>query len=103
MVETTLLVVAGRALTVPRLLKRILQVAMAIALTFALLLVVIAGNGFLVGRQTSLQAGVGAWLAFIRRPDILATMTLTAAVTVSFLSWQRKQERRATGPGKTVA
>lgn len=103
MVETTLLVVAGRALTVPRLVKRILQVAIAVVLTSALLLMVIAGNGFLVGRQTSLQAGVSAWLAFIRRPDILASMTLTAAVTVLFLSWQRKQERRAMGPGKTVA
>jgi hypothetical protein len=100
MIETTLLVVAGRTLTVPRILKRVLQIAGAIALTSATQLVVIAGNGFLIGRQTSLQAGVAAWLAFVRRPDILATMTLTAAVTVMFLSWQRKQERRAAGPGR---
>jgi branched-subunit amino acid transport protein len=99
MVETTLLVVAGKSLTVPRLLKRILQIASAVVLTAAVFLVVIVGNGFLVGRQTSLQAGVNAWLAFVKRPDILATMILTAAVTVMFVYWQRKQERRG-GSGR---
>jgi ABC-type sulfate transport system permease subunit len=95
MLETTLLVVSGKKLTVPRLLKRILQVAMAVALTAAVFLVVIVGNGLLVGRQASLQAGINLWLAFIKRPDILATMVLTALVTVLFVYWQRNQERRA--------
>ena len=54
MVETTLLVVSGKKLTVPRILKRSLQVAIAVALTAAVFLVVIVGNGVLVGRQTSL-------------------------------------------------
>jgi len=97
MVETTLLVVAGKSLTVPRLLKRILQIASAVVLTAAVFLAVIVGNGFLVGRQTSLQAGVNAWLAFVKRPDILATMILTAVVTVMFVYWQRKQERKGGG------
>ena len=35
MVETTTLVVAGRKMSVPRLFKRILQVALAVALTAA--------------------------------------------------------------------
>ena len=95
MLETTLLVVSGKKLTVPRLLKRILQVAIAVALTAAVFLVVIVGNGLLVGRQASLQAGINLWLAFIKRPDILATMVLTALVTVLFVYWQRNQERRA--------
>ena len=95
MLETTLLVVSGKKLTVPRLLKRILQVAIAVALTAAVFLVVIVGNGLLVGRQASLQAGINLWLAFIKRPDILATMVLTAFVTVLFVYWQRNQERRA--------
>ena len=99
MVETTLLVVAGRSLSVPRLLKRIVQIASAVVLTAAVFLVVIVGNGFLVGRQTSPQAGVNAWLAFVKRPDILATMILTAAVTVMFVYWQRKQERKDGGSG----
>jgi len=100
MLETTLLVVSGKKLTVPRLLKRILQVAIAVALTAAVFLVVIVGNGLLVGRQTSLQAGINLWLAFIKRPDILATMILTALVTVLFVYWQRNQERRAVNAGR---
>jgi hypothetical protein len=95
MLETTLLVVSGKKLTVPRLLKRILQIAIAVVLTAAVFLVVIVGNGVLVGRQASLQAGINLWLAFIKRPDILATMFLTALVTVLFIYWQRNQERRA--------
>ena len=102
MVETTLLVVAGKSLTVPRLLKRILQIASAVVLTAAVFLVVIVGNGFLGVRQTSLQAGVNAWLAFVKRPDILATMILTAVVTVMFVYWQRKQERRGGGSGRAA-
>jgi hypothetical protein len=103
MVETTLLVVSGKKLTVPRILKRSLQIAIAVALTAAVILVVIVGNGLLVGRQVSLQAGINVWLAFIKRPDILATMILTAFVTVLFVYWQRNQDRRAGGSGRTQA
>jgi len=101
MVETTILVVSGKKLTVPRILKRSLQIAIAVALTAAVFLVVIVGNGVLVGRQTSLQAGINVWLAFIKQPDILATMILTAFVTVLFVYWQRSQERKAGSPGRT--
>ena len=91
MVETTLLVVSGKRMTVPRILKRTLQVALAVAFTAAVFLVVIVGNGLIVGRQQSLQVGINAWLAFIKRPDILATMVLTAFVTVLLVYWQRNQ------------
>jgi hypothetical protein len=101
MVETTMLVVVGKKLSVPRIFKRTLQVAIAVGLTAAVILVVIVGNGLLVGRRTSLQAGVDVWLAFIRRPDILATMTLTGIVTVLFVYWQRNQERKVGGSGRT--
>ena len=94
MVETTVLVVAGKGLTVPRILKRLVQIAAGVALTAGVFLVVIVGNGMLVGRQTSLQAGITQWLAFIKRPDILATMILTALVTVVFVYWQRGHERK---------
>jgi hypothetical protein len=100
MVETTILVVAGRGLRVPRILKRTLQIAVAVGLTAAAFLVVIVSNGLLVGRQVSLQAGVNVWLAFIKRPDILATMVLTAFVTVIFVYWQRNQERKAGGSSR---
>jgi branched-subunit amino acid transport protein len=95
MVETTILVVSGKKLTVPRILKRSLQIAVAVGLTALVFLVVIVGNGVLVGRQTSLQAGITVWLAFIKRPEILATMVLTAFVSVLFVYWQRNQERKA--------
>jgi branched-subunit amino acid transport protein len=101
MVETTMLVVVGKKLSVPRIFKRTLQVAMAVALTAAVILVVIVGNGLLVGRRASLQAGIDVWLAFIKRPDILATMILTAIVTVLFVYWQRNQERKVGGSGRT--
>jgi Ni,Fe-hydrogenase I cytochrome b subunit len=98
--ETTGLVVAGKKLPVPRLLKRLLQVAIAVALTAGVFFVMIVGNGFLVGRGSTLQAGYNVWLAFIRRPDILTTMVLTAFITVLFVYWQRNQERRAGGSSR---
>jgi hypothetical protein len=88
--QTTILVLAGKKLTVPRVLKRTLQIAVSVGLT---LLVVQVGGGLLAGRASLLQAAAANWLAFIR-PDILAIMTLTAAVTVLFVYWQRDQERK---------
>jgi len=100
MVETTVLVVAGKKLPLPRLFKRVLQVAIAVALTAGVFFVMIVGNGFLLGRGTSFQAGLNVWLAFIKRPDILTTMVLTAFVTVLFVYWQRNQERKAGAPNR---
>jgi hypothetical protein len=100
MVETTILVVAGKKLPMPRLFKRVLQVAIAVVLTAGVFFVMIVGNGFLLGRGTSFQAGLNVWLTFIKRPDILTTMVLTAFVTVLFVYWQRNQERRAGAPNR---
>jgi hypothetical protein len=47
-----------------------------------------------------LQAGINMWLAFVKRPDILSTMVLTAFVTVVFVYWQRNQERRVGGSSR---
>jgi len=58
MVETTILVVAGKKLPMPRLFKRVLQVAIAVALTAGVFFVMIVGNGFLLGRGASFQAGL---------------------------------------------
>ena len=94
MVEKTILALpAGKKVSVPRAFKRTLQIALAVALTAAILLLVIAGSGMLVGRGGTLQAGFATWLAFIRRADILATMTITALVTVMLVYWQRDRER----------
>ena len=95
MVERTILALpAGKKVSVPRLLKRALQIALALALTAAVQLVMIVGNGLLIGRGTTLQSAVNIWLAFIKRPDILSTMTVTAVVTVLLVYWQRDRERR---------
>ena len=102
MVETTMLVVAGKKMSVPRLIKRALQVAIAVALTASVFLVMIVGNGTLVGRGASIQVGINAWLAFIKRPEILSTMVLTAIVTVLLVHWQRNQERRSGGSNRPL-
>jgi hypothetical protein len=99
MAETTMLVVGAAKMSVPRLLKRLVQVALAVALTAGVFFVMIAGNGYLVGR-TTFQAGFNTWLAFIRRPDILTTMVLTAVVTVLLVYWQRDRERKAGGSSR---
>jgi hypothetical protein len=93
MSEKTILVVPGKRLSVPRLVKRALQVAAGVGLTALVVLAIVIGNGFLLPRGRPLQ-GWDVWLAFINRTDILATMVLTAIVTVLFVYWQRDQERK---------
>lgn len=100
MVETTGLVVGTKRMLVPRLLKRALQIAATVTLTASILLVVIVGNGFLVGKAPSFRTGLNVWLAFIQRPEILSTMILTAIVAVLFLYWQRNQERKVGGSSR---
>ncbi len=101
MIERTMLVAAGKKAMVPRLLKRAVQIAATVALTAGVLLIVIVGNGFLVGKAPSFKTGWNLWLSFVQRPDILSTMFLTAIVAVAFLYWQRNQERKAGGMGRT--
>jgi hypothetical protein len=92
MSEKTILVVPGKKMTVPRPLKRSLQIAAAVALTAGEALAILVGNGLLVPRGHLLQ-GWDVWVTFINRTDILATMVLTALVTVLFVYWQRDHER----------
>jgi hypothetical protein len=94
MVERTVLALpAGKKAAVPRPLKRIVQIVLAVALTSAVFLVMIVGNGLLVGRTASWQGAYNAWLTFMKRPDILATITVTAVVTVLLVYWMRDRER----------
>jgi branched-subunit amino acid transport protein len=92
MSEKTILVVPGKKMSVPRPLKRSLQIAAAVALTAGVALAILVGNGLLVPRGHLLQ-GWDVWVTFINRTDILATMVLTALVTVLFVYWQRDHER----------
>ena len=100
MMETTSLVVAGRKVWVPRLIKRLLQIAIVLCLTGAVLFVIMVSNGMLSGRQPSLQAGVTMWLTFVKRPEIQLTAIITAIVAVLFVYWQRNQERKVGGSGR---
>jgi hypothetical protein len=93
MSDKTILVVPGKRLSVPRVFKRTLQIAIAVALTAVVALLILVGNNLLVPRGR-LQQGWEIWLTFINRTDILATMVLTALVTVWFVYWQRDQERK---------
>jgi Mg/Co/Ni transporter MgtE len=92
--ETTILVLAGKKWKVPRVLKRTLQIAVSVGLTLLVVLFVQVGGSLLAGRASSLQTATADWLAFIKRPEILTIMTLTALVTVLFVNWQRGQERK---------
>jgi hypothetical protein len=95
MVEKTVLALpAGKKTSIPRSLKRLVQIALAVAISSAVFLAMIVGNGILVGRGTSFTAGWNAWLAFIKRPDILGTMIITSVVTVLVIYWMRDRERR---------
>jgi hypothetical protein len=93
MSEKTMLIMPGKRMSVSRVLKRALQVAAAVALTAAAAFALVLGNGMLTAKAGTARA-LSIWLGFIERPDILATMVLTAAVTVLFVYWQRDQERK---------
>ncbi len=75
-------------LTVPPPVWSAVDIVLAVALTAAVTLVVVVINSFLLAKGTY-QQGFEAWLAFIRRPDILGTMVMTALVTVLYLLWRR--------------
>ena len=91
--DRTMISVGRNALSVPRIVKRLLEAAIAAGFTALAALGVILVNSMLTSRGGFSQ-GIEIWLAFIRRPDILATMLLTAIVTITYLNWQNKQDRR---------
>ena len=70
------------------LMHRALDVAIAAALTAAVVFVIVAINSFLMTRRGS-WPGFRLWYAFISRPDILGTMILTALVTIAYVMWQQ--------------
>lgn len=93
MSDKTMLVMPGKTLSVPRLFKRVIQVALSVALTAGVALALMMGSGLLQARGSLAQA-FSIWLAFINRPDIQATMVLTSTVSVLFVYWQREKEGR---------
>jgi ABC-type sulfate transport system permease subunit len=95
MVEKTVLALpAGKKTAVPRALKRLVQIAIAVVGSSAVFLVMIVGNGVLLGRGAAFQSGWNTWTTFIKRPDILGTMIVTSVVTVLVIYWMRDRERK---------
>ena len=91
--DKTVLHMPGKKISVPKPVKRSIQVALAVGLTALVALALMMGSGLLQAKGTSTQV-LSVWLAFINRPDIQATMVLTAIVSVLFVYWQRDNERR---------
>lgn len=75
------------------LVKRTFDVLLPIALTAAVALIIIVGSSFLLAKGNAWQ-GFEAWLGFIKRLDTLATITLTALVTATYVLWRQGRERR---------
>lgn len=74
------------------LAKRITDVAIAVGLTMAVVLIIVVANSFLTSRGGYMQ-GFNLWLALVQRPDILGTMILTALVTIGYGVWQQGNRR----------
>lgn len=89
MADKTTLALPGRSITVPSTLKRAAEVALALACTAMALLVIVTVATLLTAKGGSFLAGWRLWLGFIQRPDIQATMLLTAIVSVLTAYWQR--------------
>jgi len=75
------------------LLRKLIDALIAIALTVAVVFVIVVANSFLMARGNSL-VGFKMWLAFIGRPDILGTMVLTALVSAAYAFWQQTRRPR---------
>lgn len=91
--DRTMIAVGSSAFSVPRIVKRLLETAIATGFTAIVALVVILIDSMLTARGGA-TLGFDTWLSFIRRPDILATIALSAFVTISTLNWMKKNERR---------
>jgi hypothetical protein len=100
MADTTQLVMAGKRMAMPRIFKRLAQMALSVALSAAVTFAMIVGGAYLNGQRITWRAGYYQWLAFMQRPDILTVMVLTAVVTVLVMYWQRDTERRVGGGGR---
>lgn len=88
MSDRTQIAIGRNTLTVPRITKRLVEVAIATGLTGLASFMILELNMVLTGRSGFTQ-GFELWLSFIRRSDILGTIILTAIITVAYVNWQR--------------
>ena len=75
------------------LVKTVFDILLPAALTAGVALIIIVGASFLLAKGNAWQ-GYEAWLGFIKRLDTLATITLTAAVTATYVTWRQGRERK---------
>jgi hypothetical protein len=71
------------------LVKTLFDILLPIALTGGVALIMIVGASFLLAKGNAWQ-GYEAWLGFIKKLDTLATITVTALVTVAYLRWRQR-------------
>ena len=77
----------------PPLFNRLIDSAVAIGLTMAVVLVMVVISNLLVARSNS-WVGFKLWYAFVSRPDILGTIILTAIVSMFYVFWQQRNRPR---------
>ncbi len=87
MSDRTMIAFGRQSFSVPRLAKRALQVVTAVGLTALIAFLIIMANNLLLGRGVT--PGFDVWYSFIRRPEIIGSMILTAAVTIGYLYWEK--------------
>ena len=88
----TMLVMPGKKVSVSRLVKQLAQTAAGVVFGALAMGAVMVTNGLLTGRGGAMS-WVNVWLAFVKRPEIITTMVLTAAATVLVVYWHRDKER----------
>lgn len=88
MSDRTQFAIGRNSISVPRLTKRVMEALLATGVTAFVSLVILLLNNVLTARGGWMN-GFDVWLSFIRQPDILGTMLLTALCTALFLQWQR--------------
>lgn len=69
------------------LARKIVDAAIAVALTFAVVLVIVVTSSFLTAKGGYMH-GFKLWLALIERPDIIGMAVLTALVSMGYTIWQ---------------
>ena len=88
MSDRTQLAFGRNMISVPRMTKRVVEVAVITGLSGLASLLILGLNNVLTARS-GFTAGFDLWMQFIRRSDILGTMILTAIVSVTYITWQR--------------
>jgi hypothetical protein len=71
----------------PPAMRKAMDVLSVIGLTAAVFFVIVVANSFLMSRG-NYSYGFNLWYTFIRRPDILGTIVLTAVVYNAFTFWK---------------